>query len=106
MTEPVQPLFELNVRDEDVPQHIRNQIDAQACGDEVLGDAREARRAVESALPRIIARRLQDMVPDDFEVTEVTMSFTVGGTPFGLGVEGAVQVTFAPRLVDTMRTRG
>jgi len=51
---------------------------------------------VADLLPRAIAKRVSRMVPDRMELAELTLSLSVGGTPFGVGISGDVEIKLVP----------
>jgi hypothetical protein len=61
----------------------------------VLG-SEEERQAVIDAMPKVIAKRIQKMLPDGFRIREIEMRFEISGTPFGVGVSGEATVRFGP----------
>jgi hypothetical protein len=71
-------------------------------GDALLG--KEGEGAVKAAdlikekvfelLPKIIAKRMRDVVPDGFVVAEISLTCDLSGKPFGIGVSGKVAVKF------------
>jgi hypothetical protein len=87
----------LIVMDGDLDAAARGKLAAAQKGDAHLAGDGDARRALHDAMPSAIAKRLHAVCPPDFSIAEVTMKMTVKGTPFGVGVEGDVQVTFKPK---------
>jgi len=61
-------------------------------GDALLGNT--AKDKVLELLPRVIAKKMQDIVPDGFDVTEMLLTCDISGKPFGIGVAGKVSVKF------------
>jgi len=45
-------------------------------------------------LPKIIITKISSMAPDGYYLETLTISFNIKGAPFGIGVEGEVQVTY------------
>jgi hypothetical protein len=79
------------VDDAELAERIRNQP-------VVLGGSEEERlRAVYDALPRALARRLRDILPDDFTIHEIEMKFAFSANPLGVGIAGDAVVRFGPR---------
>lgn len=66
--------------------------------EEVLGP--EPNMAIVDALPRVVASRLRKMIPDNYEIREITIKVTVSGTPFGVGVGGDATVKFGPKVAS------
>ena len=66
---------------------------------EVLGD-RDV-NAVVDALPRVLSDRFKRMLPDDFEIREISLKVSLSGTPFGVGVSGDATVKFGPKAAKT-----
>lgn len=48
-------------------------------------------------LPKIIAEKFRQVVPDTFSLDKVEMEFDVSGKPFGIGIGGKVIVSFSPK---------
>lgn len=59
----------------------------------VLGP-QEDRAAVIDALPKVLSRRLQKMLPKGFVIREVEITVSLSGSPFGVGVDGEATVRF------------
>jgi hypothetical protein len=53
-------------------------------------DSRE--KAVVDALPRALANRVRSMLGDDLVLSEMRITFSVEGKPFGVGIGGEVEV--------------
>lgn len=49
---------------------------------------------VRKNLPKVIANKVKEMVPDGFELTELSFTGEISGKPFGVGVSGSVTATF------------
>ena len=62
----------------------------------VLAEASAIDKVAE-CLPRVLARRLRDMCPSEYVVTELKVSLDIEGAPFGFGIKGAAEVTFGPK---------
>jgi hypothetical protein len=41
-------------------------------------------------------RNVQRMIPEEFEVLEITLKVTLSGTPFGVGIGGDTMIKFGP----------
>src|SRR5262245_24092066 len=94
--------LELTITDEDFDAKALSTVRAVQKGKKVLGgDSNEERdqiqRALLDALPAAVARRLKRITPPDFVVAEVQMKLSLGGKICGIGVDGDVNVKFAPR---------
>jgi hypothetical protein len=67
------------------------------------GDEREAilgpddAADVLDALPKVLADRFRRMLPDDYEMSELQLKFSISGAPFGVGVAGEAIVKFGPK---------
>jgi len=57
----------------------------------------EKKKLIEELLPAVIARKIKGLIPNDFDITEISMKISVAGTIFGTGVSGDVDVKFAPK---------
>jgi hypothetical protein len=53
-----------------------------------------SREAVRELLPSKIAKKVEKVVPEGFEVSEITITGEISGMPFGVGVSGQVSVTY------------
>jgi hypothetical protein len=62
----------------------------------ILGGEEERVRAVYDALPRALARRLRQILPEGFDITEIEMKVTFSGNPLGVGIAGDALVRFGP----------
>ena len=49
------------------------------------------------ALPKVLADRFRRMLPDNYEMSELQLKFSISGAPFGVGVAGEALVKFAPK---------
>ena len=45
-------------------------------------------------LPAVVAKKIAGMVPQGFELAEITFTGEVSGKPFGIGVSGQVSAVF------------
>jgi len=86
--------LQLVITDGDLPAGKAQQIRAQAGGTQLLGG--ESERALFDALPSAIARRVQNIVPKDFVISELELKMTLNGTVCGVGISGDVVVKLAP----------
>lgn len=57
--------------------------------------AEDPRSELAALLPKVIARKIKDAVPDGFVIDSITFTGEISGKPFGIGVSGQVSVTFA-----------
>ena len=48
------------------------------------------------AIPRVIASRFRQMIPDEFRIISVELSIQLEGKVFGCGVSGEATLTFGP----------
>jgi hypothetical protein len=61
-------------------------------------DSEEKRtRAVLDALPRVLTRRLEEVMPKDWCLKEIVLRINVAGRPFGVGLEADATVKFGPK---------
>lgn len=51
--------------------------------------------AIRELLPSAIAKKVSRIVPEGFEVSEITLTGEISGKPFGVGFSGQVSVTYA-----------
>ncbi|MDR4481725.1 MAG: hypothetical protein R3B95_00410 [Nitrospirales bacterium] len=63
---------------------------------EVLGDEEDKEEAIMQFLPEVLAGKLKKMIPPEFEIVEIEMKLSIGGKPFGVGVDGEATVKFGP----------
>jgi hypothetical protein len=49
---------------------------------------------IRKLLPSVIAKKIADVIPPDFDLTQMTLTGEVAGQPFGIGVRGEVSVVF------------
>ena len=49
---------------------------------------------IRKALPGVIAKKILQIVPEGFELSELSFSGEVAGKPLGIGVSGQVSVVF------------
>ena len=61
----------------------------------VLGE--DEVEAVMDAMPRVLATRFKRMLPEHFEIREITLKVSLSGKPFGVGVSGDATVKFGPK---------
>lgn len=73
----------------DLPQPTRDEVNNLS----LLGGEKQVPKAIYDMLPRIIAQRIEDIVPENFELAELEFKFTVDGKFFGAGVGGEVVAT-------------
>jgi len=55
-----------------------------------LGEEPDTERRIIDLLPKVIAERVKQIIPDDFELAELELKFEVQGKLFGAGVGGEV----------------
>jgi len=48
-------------------------------------------------LPKVISRKLSNIIPENFRMHEIEMELDIQGTPFGVGVNGKVILRFGPQ---------
>lgn len=52
---------------------------------------------IRKSLPKVIANKVEKMVPDGFELTGLSFTGQISGTPFGVGVSGSVTASFTKK---------
>lgn len=64
----------------------------------VLGTTQQERREefIRELLPRVIAKKIEKLIPEGYEVKEISMTVDVSGKVFGSGISGGVNVSFGP----------
>lgn len=85
----------LTIDDSDLRPDERDSLLASKRSDRILGDS----SVFEQLLPRLIARRLERIVPPGFVVDEIGLTLSVDATLLGVGASGEVAVTL--RKSDT-----
>lgn len=64
---------------------------------EVLGNEEEDKEEViMKFLPEVLAGKIKRMIPSEFEIIEIEMKLSIGGKPFGVGLDGEAIVRFGP----------
>ncbi len=91
----VEPTMQLRITDDDFDPNATAALSALGKGSAILGPA-DARQIIFNSLPKIIARRLQQITPPEFQIAEITMTVNLKGAVCGVGIEGDVTVKFAP----------
>lgn len=90
----------------DLDPRVRRDLAARAKGGRALGggvrsagenNESDVRQIIANELPSAIANKIKKMIPDGFELKEVELSIKLGGTVFGVGVDGIAKVKFGPR---------
>jgi hypothetical protein len=62
-----------------------------------ITDIEEKRKnAVIDALPRVLADKMERIMPKDWTIKEIVLKINIGGKPFGVGLEGDATVKFGP----------
>lgn len=63
----------------------------------ILGpEDEEKQKRVWDALPSVLARRFQQIVPEGFEIHEIELNVEISGMPFGVGIGGTAKILFGP----------
>lgn len=78
---------------------IKRLSQANQTQEQVLGQGNV--NAVVDALPRVLSERFKRMLPDDFEIREITLKVLLSGSPFGVGLSGDATVKFGPKSKGT-----
>ncbi|MEP3333540.1 hypothetical protein [Sedimentitalea sp.] len=73
-----------------------------ASGILILGGKRDPADKPPSAIiqeitPKVISRKLEKLIPPDYQLTQVRMDVQLKGSVFGQEISGTVQVTFSPK---------
>lgn len=93
------PIIEINISEDDVRASADHRLVQELSGKEkpaTLGAAEDAKERLMSVLPTIIAKKVQEMIPKDFEIMEIALAMKVKGN-FGLaGIDGDVNIKFRP----------
>lgn len=63
---------------------------------DILGDCAKGGGSddIRRHLPKVLAKIFSDMTPNDFCVEKITVKVMLKGSPFGVGLNGGVDVTF------------
>ena len=97
--------MDLEVREADFRRLLgKDKTETIFSGGDVLLGEKEAVRAAEQAkekvlelLPSVLAQQLRSMVPEGFDVSEISFKCSLSGKPFGIGVSGDINVKFAKK---------
>jgi hypothetical protein len=102
VTGTLQPL-PLVFDDADIDHKTRAAVLAAQQGVRVLGDSRAGQSSANSperllldALPALIARKIERILPPDFEIAELEFCFTLEGKLMGSGMKGEVKAKLRP----------
>jgi hypothetical protein len=85
--------LELILTENDLDPIVRGALSTKVKG-RVLGG--ESTQILFDAIPGAIAKKIQSMIPKDFELRELEMHLSLGGKVFGVGLDGDVKVRFGP----------
>lgn len=70
----------------------------ETLGNEVEGDFDQARKKIVlDALPKVLAKKMEEIMPKNWEIKEIVLKVNVAGKPFGIGLEGDASVKFGPK---------
>jgi hypothetical protein len=61
---------------------------------EEIEKSNDAKEDIRRFLPKIIAKKIADRVPDGFVLSQIKFNGEIKGQPFGIGVGGSVEVLF------------
>lgn len=86
ITKPLQ----LEIHENDLTPSERDSIKKEVLSTQTLGDEESVHRKILDLLPKLIATRVQEIVPPDFELSSLELKFEVQGKLFGSGVGGEV----------------
>jgi hypothetical protein len=89
-------MMDMEITEVDYERALGSQIKKQLTitkKESILGDQRSSE--VLDLLPKVIADRVSRMIPDDFEIKEISIKVAVSGSPFGVGVNADANVKFA-----------
>ena len=75
------------------------QVEALAGTTKILDDGNTGslKQKMVEQLPRVLAKKLEGMLPDNFVVSSIEMKIGVDAKLFGAGVSGEATVTFEPK---------
>lgn len=94
--EDVEPTILLE--ESDLSSQATRKLSALQKGERHLGgdEQSDAKELLAGELPSAIANRVRKMVPDGFVLKEIELSVKLGGTLFGIGVDGTAKIKFGP----------
>jgi hypothetical protein len=80
----------LEISDRDLEEQDRALLEKEILATRTLGDQEHANRKILDMLPKLIADRVKQIIPDDFELESLELKFDVQGKICGSGVGGEV----------------
>jgi hypothetical protein len=95
--------LELTISDEDLDALQRdNEENPQllVLGNDENGqlnrDQDKSRKAVDELVPKLLTKKLNNIIPDDYKLLQVKLDVKIKGKLMGQELSGNVQVTFGP----------
>jgi hypothetical protein len=91
--------MQLELKDEDFAEGVEKEYLANELRNSqaILGDeAAEKHEAIMNAVPKALAKRLREIIPDGFTIKEIQVNVSFSGKPFGIGVSGDALVKLGP----------
>jgi hypothetical protein len=80
----------LEINESDVDEAEKNKLKKELLATRTLGEKEQIDRKILDLLPKVIAERLKQVIPADFEISELEFKFEVEGKLFGSGIGGEV----------------
>jgi hypothetical protein len=75
----------------------KSAVDALAAQTVVLdGEAEELQSRIVESLPKVLARKLEGMIPERFAIQQISLKIAIEAKLLGSGVAGEATVTFGP----------
>jgi len=80
----------LSITEGDLNIKERQELEVELRETRRLGGAEQeaTHRAILDLLPTVIAKRVEGIIPDEFELVELELKFSIEGKIFGAGVGG------------------
>jgi len=91
----------LEISDSDLDKSEREALETEVLATRTLGAQEEVNRKILDLLPKLIAERVRQIIPDDFELDSLELKFDVQGKLFGAGVGGEVVAKLKKRQNPT-----
>lgn len=64
--------------------------------DQLNRDQDKSRKAVDELVPKLLTKKLNNIIPDDYKLLQVKLDVKIKGKLMGQELSGNVQVTFGP----------
>lgn len=81
---------------DELDPNLLERVRSVAAGEVILSEEAEAKQMILQALPSVVAKRLDKMVPPSFRVSQLQFGVSLGGKVGGFGIDGDVKVTLEP----------